>query len=309
MRRRSPAGSATRASSGKVRQVRIADMLARGRPTVSFEFMAPRSDEEVAVLESTIAALADRAPDWVSVTYRQISGEKTLELVTRIKREYQIEAMTHLTCANATDRTRQILNWMEREGIANVLALRGDAAVTGERFTPADPLLAHGSDLVAFVRRNGYRFGIGAACSAEKHPESPDLEHELRYLKLKVESGADFLITQMFFDNRQYLDLLTRARRAGITVPIVPGLMAIPSRRSLGVVAAMAGASVPAGLQAEIDEAPSEDAVRVIGVRHCIEQCAGLLEAGVPGLHFFTFNRARGPIEILEVLRERGLLS
>jgi len=284
-------------------------MLARPKPTVSFEFMAPRNDQEVDVLEHTIAALADRAPDWVSVTYRQVTGEKTLELVTRIKREYHIEAMTHLTCANTVDRTRQILNWMEREGIANVLALRGDAAVTGERFTPADPLLTHGSDLVGFVRRNGYRFGIGAACSAEKHPESPDVEHELRYLKVKVDAGADFLITQLFFDNRLYFDFLGRARAAGISIPIVPGLMAVPSRRSLGVVAAMAGASVPASLQAEIDDAASEDAVRAIGVRHCVEQSAALLEAGVPGLHFFTFNRARGPIEILAALRERGLLA
>jgi methylenetetrahydrofolate reductase (NADH) len=288
--------------------MRIADMLSRGRPTVSFEFMAPRSDEEVQVLERTIAALADRAPDWVSVTYRHVTGDKSLELATRIKRVYHIEAMTHLTCANPADRTRQILNWMEREGVANVLALRGDAPVPGERFVPADPQLAHGSDLVAFVRRNGYRFGIGAACSAEKHPESPDLEHELRYLKVKVEAGADFLITQLFFDNHLYFDLLDRARAAGITIPIVPGLLPVPSRRSLGVVAAMAGASVPALLQAEIDAAPSEDAVRAIGVRHCVEQCADLLKAGVPGLHFFTFNRARGPIEILATLRERGLL-
>lgn len=289
--------------------MRIADMLVRGKPTVSFEFMAPRNDQEVDVLEQTIATLADHAPDWVSVTYRQISGEKTLELVTRIKREYQIEAMAHLTCANTADRTRQILNWMEREGVANVLALRGDAASPTEKFTPADPQLAHGSDLVSFVRRNGYRFGIGAACSAEKHPESPDLEHELRYLKLKAESGADFLITQMFFDNRMYFDLLTRARAHGISIPIVPGLMAIPSRRSLGVVAAMAGATVPEALQIEIDQANGEDEVRTIGVRHCIEQCEGLLRAGVPGLHFFTFNRARGPMEILAALRERALLT
>jgi len=289
--------------------MRIADMFSRGRPTVSFEFMAPRNDDEVEVLERTVAALADHAPDWVSVTYRPLTGDKTLELVTRIKRAYHIEAMTHLTCANTVDRTRQILNWMEREGVANVLALRGDAAVPGERFVPADARLVHGSDLVAFVRRNGYRFGIGAACSAEKHPESPDLEHELQHLKLKVEAGADFLITQLFFDNRLYFDFLHRARAAGISIPIVPGLLPVPSRRSLGVVATMAGASVPVELQAEIDAAQSEDAVRAIGVRHCVEQCAELLQTGVPGLHFFTFNRARGPIEILATLRERGLLA
>jgi methylenetetrahydrofolate reductase (NADH) len=289
--------------------MRIADLLDRGRPSVSFEFMAPRDESEVEVLERTVATLAGHAPDWVSVTYRVRTGEKTLELVTRIKRHYHIEAMAHLTCANSADRTRQILNWLEREGIANILALRGDTQNPGESFAPADPQLVHGSDLVTFVRANGYRFGIGAACSAEKHPESPDVEHELRYMKLKVEAGADFLITQLFFDNRFYVDLVARARAAGITVPIVPGLMPVPSRRSLAVMTAMSGATVPADLQAAIEAAPDEEAVRAIGVRHCIEQCVGLLEAGVPGLHFYTFNRARGPIEILAALRGHQLLA
>src|SRR3977135_3810650 len=225
--------------------MRIAEMLARSRPSVSFEFMAPRDEAEVEVLEKTVATLAGHAPDWVSVTYRVRTGEQTLDLVTRIKRHYHIEAMAHLTCANSVDRTRQILNWMEREGVAKVRARRGDTQNPGEPFIPADPQLTHGSDLVAFVRRNGYRFGIGAACSAEKHPESPDLEHEFRYMKLKVEAGAGFLITQLFFDNRRYFDLVRRARAAGITVPIVPGLMPGPSRRSLTVMTTMAGATGP----------------------------------------------------------------
>lgn len=289
--------------------MRIAEMLARTRPSVSFEFMAPRDEAEVETLEKTVAALAGHAPDWVSVTYRLRTGEKTLDLVTRIKRHYHIEAMAHLTCANSADRTRQILNWMEREGVANVLALRGDTQDPGQPFIPADPQLTHGSDLVAFVRRNGYRFGIGAACSAEKHPESPDLEHEFQYMKLKVDAGADFLITQLFFDNRFYFDLVSRARAAGIMVPIVPGLMPVPSRRSLAVMTAMSGATVPAALQVKIDDAGGDDEVRAIGVQHCIAQCAELLEAGVPGLHFYTFNRARGPIEILAALRGQQLLA
>jgi len=289
--------------------MRIADMLARSKPSVSFEFMAPRDESEVETLERTIAALAGHAPDWVSVTYRVRTGEKTLELVTRIKRHYHIEAMAHLTCANTADRTRQILNWMEREGVANVLALRGDAPTAGEPFIPADPQLAHGSDLIALVRRSGYRFGIGAACSTEKHPESPDVEHEFRYMRLKVESGADFLITQLFFDNKHYFDLVALAREAGIKVPIVPGLMPVPSRRSLAVMTAMSGATVPAGLQAAIDAAPNDDAIRAVGVRHCISQCAELLEARVPGLHFYTFNRARAPMEILAALRGQQLLA
>jgi methylenetetrahydrofolate reductase (NADH) len=289
--------------------MRIADLLTRGRPTVSFEFMAPRDEGEVDLLEKTVAALAGNAPDWVSVTYRRATGQKTLELVTRIKRQYHLEAMAHLTCANTRDETRRILNWMEREGVANVLALRGDPPGPGLPFEPVDPGLTHGSDLVAFLRSSGYRFGIGAACSAEKHPESPDLEHEFRHMRLKVDAGADFLITQLFFDNRFYLDLVDRARQAGITLPIVPGLMPVPSRRSLAFMASMTGATVPAPLAAEIAGAPDDDTVRAIGVRHCIEQCEELLAVGVPGLHFYTFNRARAPMEILASLRGRQLLT
>ena len=289
--------------------MRIADLLARGRPTISFEFMAPRDDSEVDVLERTIAALAGNAPDWVSVTYRRATGNKTLELVTRIKRQYHVEAMAHLSCANTTDETRRILNWMEREGVANVLALRGDPPGPGMPFEPADPALIHGSDLVAFIRGAGYRLGIGAACSAEKHPESPDLEHELRYMKLKADTGADFLITQLFFDNRFYFDLIERARAAGITLPIVPGLMPVPSRRSLDFMTSMTGATVPPALAEAIAAAPDDEAVREAGVQHCIAQCAELLGAGVPGLHFYTFNRARAASVILESLRGRALLT
>ena len=289
--------------------MRIVDMLTRGRPTVSFEFMAPRDEAEVAVVEKTIAALAGHAPDWVSVTYRKATGHKTLELVTRIKRQYHIEAMAHLTCANTADETRKILNWMEREGVANVLALRGDPPGPSQPFVPADPHFQHGSDLVTFLRRSGYRFGIGAACSAEKHPESPDLEHEFRYMRHKVECGAGFLITQLFFDNRFYFDLVRRARESSITVPIVPGLMPVPSRRSLAFMASMTGATIPPDLARQIEEAADDDAVRALGVRHCIDQCVELLEAGVPGLHFYTFNRARAPMEILASLRGQQLLT
>ena len=190
-----------------------------------------------------------------------------------------------------------------------VLALRGDDPAVYERFTPAEEQLAHANDLVTLIKRSGYRLGVGAACSAEKHPESPTVEHEMRYLRLKVQCGVDFLITQLFFDNAFYFDLVRRAREMGIDVPIVPGLMPIPSRRSLGVMTAMSGATVPAALQAEIERAADDEAIRAIGVRHCIEQCAELLEAGVPGLHFYTFNRARAPIEILGALRGQQLLA
>src|SRR2546426_234717 len=216
--------------------MRIAELLGRSRPTISFEFMAPRDETEVEVLEKTIAALAGHAPDWVSVTYRLRTGDKTLELVTRIKRQYHIEAMAHLTCANSADQTRPLPNWMG---------------------------------------------GGGAVCVG----------------------------TQVCFDSRFCVGRVGGARGAGVKVPIVPGLMPGPSRRSLAHMTAMSGATVPSALQRRIDEQPGDDAVRRFGVEHCIAQCAELLEAGVPGLHFYTFNRARAPIEILAALRGQQLIA
>ena len=291
--------------------MRIGKRLGGDRPTISFEFMAPRDDAELAVLERTIANLAPHAPDFVSVTYRLRNGEHTLDLVTRIKRQYAIEAMAHLTCANTTDQTRRILNWMEREGVANILALRGDPLEPGRPFEAPDPALAHASDLVAFIRKTGYRFGVGAACGAERHLESPDWEHEIRYLKLKVEAGCDFLITQMFFDNRFYFELLERVAAAGINVPILPGLMPITNGLSLArmVESQFARTTVPTALRERMQAAPDDEAIRRLGVEHTISQCVELLEAGVPGLHFYTFNRSKAPIEILERLRGQQLLA
>src|SRR5260370_41855282 len=143
--------------------MRIAEMLTRGRPTVSFEFMAPRDEDEVAAVEKTVATLAGHAPDWVSVTYRKTTGHKTLELVTRIKRQYHIEAMAHLTCANTADETRPILNWMEREGVANVLALRSGPPTDGEPFVPAAPRLTHAHNLITLVLGYVNRLGIARA--------------------------------------------------------------------------------------------------------------------------------------------------
>ena len=286
--------------------MRIADLLARSRPSISFEFMAPRDESEVDVLERTVAALAGHAPDWVSVTYRVRTGEKTLDLVTRIKRHYHIEAMAHLTCANTADRTRQILNWMEREGVANVLALRGDPATTGEPFTPADPRLTHASDLITLVRGSGYRFGIGAACSTEKHPESPDLEHEFRYMQLKVESGADFLITQLFFDNADFYRFRDQARSMGIKVPIVAGIMPILNVNQIKRFVSMCGSKIPHPFLQNLESLEADpESVHNAGVEYATRQCVDLLSNGCEGIHFYTLNRSKATVQICKALKPK----
>lgn len=282
--------------------MRIDHLLEASAPTISFEFLAPRSSEELVVVERTISRLAEQSPNWVSVTYRVSTGQETLDLVTRIKRQYHIESMAHLTCANTPDQTRKILNWMEREGVANILALRGDAP-SGQVFIPADPSMAHGSDLVAFIRSSGYRFCIGAACSVGSPPA------EIKHLALKVSKGANFLITQLFFDNQAYFDLIAQVHAAGIDIPIVPGLMPISSKKSLSHMVQMSGASVPTRLQELIDGASDDEEIKKIGITHCIEQCEELLSHKVPGLHFYTFNQARAATAILTHLKQSKLLS
>ena len=288
----------------------------RGEPVFSFEFFPPRNDAGVAALFETLRALRPLAPSFVSVTWGAggSSRGRTLEMVTRIKRETEIEAMAHLTCVGASRKElEEQLAVICDAGITNVLALRGDPPRGQREFIVHPEGLAHATDLVQLARevadKREVSLCVGGACYPEGHPETRDLAKDLRHCKQKVDAGADFLITQLFFDNRFYFDLVRRAREAGIAIPIVPGLMPVPSRRSLAFMAAMTGATVRPDLARAIEEAPDDDAVRALGVRHCIEQCVELLEAGVPGLHFYTFNRARAPMEILASLRGQQLLT
>jgi methylenetetrahydrofolate reductase (NADPH) len=291
--------------------MRIDEILAGSTPVFSFEFFPPRDPEGVALLFDSVEALKPLQPDFVSVTYGAggATRDGTVDIATQLKHEHGLETMAHLSCVGETrDGLVQILDRLEASGIENVLALRGDPPRGEPDFTRPEGGLGCAAELAAFISER-YDFAIGGACFPEVHPEADSLEGDLAYLKTKVTSGARFLITQLFFDNRFYFDLVARARAAGITVPIVPGLMPVPSRRSLKVMSTMSGASVPPALQAAIDEAPDDDAIRAIGVQHCIAQCVELLETGVPGLHFYTFNRARAPIAILAALRGQQLLA
>jgi methylenetetrahydrofolate reductase (NADPH) len=292
--------------------MKIIDLLGRGAPAFSFEFFPPKGEAGMAVLFETLADLRDYRPSYVSVTYGAggSTRELTVELVRRIKHELGMEAMAHLTCVGATQaEIGQVLDSLRAAGIDNVIALRGDPPKGETEFQRTAGGFAHASELVTFVRQN-YGFCIAGACYPESHPEAVSAEQDLAALKVKVDSGAQFLITQLFFEADAYFRFVERARQVGITVPIVAGIMPITNVAQIKRFTSMCGASIPAELLAELElHENDQKKVREIGVRSAVELCTKLLLGGVPGIHFYTLNRSHATREILDALRARGLAS
>lgn len=275
--------------------MRITDALATQRPFFSFEFFPPRTDEACEQLLETARALRDLRPAFVSVTYGAggSTRARTLDLSKRIGSEVCLNVMAHLTCVGSTRADlRATLGDLEAAGIQNVLALRGDPPRDAARFEAVAGGFAHADDLIGMIKR-GFPFCVGGACYPEKHPEAPDLETDLANLKRKVDAGAEFLITQLFFDNDKYFEFVRRARLVGIDVPIVPGIMPLTSYEQIYRFTTLCGALIPPKLRVEL-EARRDDvkAVEDLGVAYATLQAADLLRRGAPGVHFYTLNRS-----------------
>jgi methylenetetrahydrofolate reductase (NADPH) len=293
--------------------VRITDLLRfageRGEPVFSFEFFPPRTDDGVRALFETVEALRPLAPAYVCVTYGAggSTRARTVELVKRLKRESEVEAMAHLTCVGSSrDELAAVLDELAEVGVHNVMALRGDAPRGQAAFVPHPEGFSHASELVAFIRSQPKRwtFCLGAAAYPEGHPETRDLSRDVANLKTKVEAGADFLVTQLFFENAHYFTFVERARAAGIAVPILPGIMPVQTVEQIERMTAMCGATMPRTLRAAMEvrrEAP--EAARELGLSYAALQCADLLRRGAPGIHFYTLNRSPSTRAILAALR------
>ena len=286
--------------------MRIDEILGSQGPVFSFEFFPPKTDEAQATLVRTLRALEPLEPSFVSVTYGAGGSDRkrTIEIVKRIKSEHGLEAMAHFTCVGATvPQLRETLDEMERAGIENVLALRGDPPAGQEHWIKTDGGLEYSRELVDLIT-GSYRFAIGAACFPETHIHATSPEDDLEHLVEKVGAGVDFLITQMFFDNAFYFDFVQRARAAGISVPIIPGIMPITRVGQLERMAQMCGSAIPDGLREEL-HARGEDseAVLAFGVAYATLQCSELLAAGAPGIHFYTLNRSPATRAILSALK------
>jgi methylenetetrahydrofolate reductase (NADPH) len=277
-----------------------------GAPVFSFEFFPPKSDEGEANLRRALRELAPLAPDFVSVTYGAggTTRDRTVDIVASLRQEFGLEAMAHFTCVNATvDDLRTTLRRMRDAGVENVLALRGDPPEGQERWTKTEGGLEFSAELVALIEEE-YDFSIGAACFPETHIDAVDAETDLRHLKAKVDAGARFLVTQLFFENAHYVDFVARARDIGIDVPIIPGIMPITNVAQIKRITALCGAEIPARLRYALESRADEpEAVAEFGVAYATLQCAELLAEGAPGVHFYTLNRSPATRAILGALR------
>jgi methylenetetrahydrofolate reductase (NADH) len=286
--------------------MRIDELLAGDGPTFSFEFFPPKTPEGERNLYAALAELKELEPDFVSVTYGAggSTRSKTIEIVKRLKEEWGLEAMAHFTCVGATvPELRATLDEMRDAGIDNVLALRGDPPRGETKWTKTDGGFEYSRELVEMITAD-YPFAIGAACFPETHIHASSPEADVRYLADKVQAGVDFLITQIFFDNAFYFDFVTKVRAAGVTAPIIPGIMPITQVGQVEKMAALCGSAIPDGLRREL-HAREENAEAVLdfGVAYATLQCAELLAAGAPGIHFITLNRSPATRAIVSALK------
>lgn len=278
--------------------MRISEILGGTEPCFSFEFFPPKTEEGTQALFESVADLHRLNPGFVSVTYGAAGSTRdgTVEVTTRIQQDFGIEAMAHLSVVGETvEGIETILSRFAAAGIENILALRGDPPRSETDFVPAPGGLQSSAELAAFIRE--YQptrdFGIGASCFPEIHPEAASAEADIAYLKEKVEAGAEFLISQLFFDNDVYFDWLAAVRDAGIDVPVIPGILPIISRKGLHSFCTVCDARIPERLDQQLAALDGDqEAERAFGIAFASRQCEQLLAGGAPGIHFFVLNRA-----------------
>ena len=274
---------------------RIADLLAAGR-TFSFEFFPPKTDGAQLSLGRAIGELEPLAPSFVSVTYGAggSTRQRTHAVVSWMRKETTLTPMAHLTCqGHVRAEIREILNDYAADGVENILALGGDVPTDGE---PAPSDYTYASDLLEDVLADG-RFSVGVAAHPEIHPRSPDRATDRKFLAAKL-SRADFAITQFFFDLDVYVQMVNELADLGVTKPILPGIMPVTNKNQIRRMAELSGAAFPAWLAERLDRTDDAEEIRRIGVDAATELCQGLLDAGAPGLHFYTMNRSTATSEI-----------
>jgi methylenetetrahydrofolate reductase (NADPH) len=290
--------------------VKIRNKLNPSKPCFSFEFFPPKTPEGEKNLWHALEDLKDLEPGFVSVTYGAggSTRDRTVGLVSQITQRTGLTAMAHLTCVGHTrDELVSVLDTLKAAKIENVLALRGDPPKGEKEFKPVAGGLRYANELVEMIREREYSFCLGSACYPEGHLETASRDEDLKRLKIKVDAGLDFLITQMFFDNAFYFDFVERARRAGINVPIVPGIMPVTSFDQIGKFFRLCGATVPMRLQLQLEKVKDDpEAVMQLGVAHATVQCVELLARGVPGIHFYTLNKSPATRMIVTALQGRS---
>ena len=295
--------------------MKISDILKTTRPTISFEFFPPKNDEAMDNLLETLGHLHELRPSFATCTYGAggSTRARTLEVTLKIKEQFGLEAMAHFTCVGQTLKDIDgVLENFAKHGIENVLALRGDRPANQPE--PPEgwfPDFKNAVDLLRHLRKQfGDTFSLGCAGYPEKHPEAPDFEIDLRRLKDKVEAGADFIITQLYFDNKHFFHFVERCREIGITVPIIAGIMPVTNVAQIKKFTAMCGSVIPENMLADLDPiADNPELVAQYGIDWSTRQCRELLAAKVDGLHFYTLNKSKATRQIVQNLRRAGALK
>jgi methylenetetrahydrofolate reductase (NADPH) len=280
-------------------------------PHISFEVFPPKTDAAMDSLRRVLPELIDLGPSYMTVTYGALGStrERTLEIAALLKREYGMETACHLTCVGSSraDLDR-ILDDIRHSGIENIVALRGDPPRGETIFVPPPDGYSHANELVAHIRRRHgdgrTGFGLAVAGYPEKHIESPSMDHDLKHFKNKVDAGADIVITQLFYDNADFFAFAAAARKLGVTLPIIPGLLPVLSAKQVRRITSLCGSRIPPALHAELEAAGEDDGhAEEIGIRQCIAQATELLRRGVPGIHLYVLNKSSHMRHIMEALR------
>lgn len=285
--------------------MKITDIFRKHKKTFSFEFFPPKDEISAVDLGINIGQLMKLSPSFLTVTYGAggSTQQRTFTLVDYLQNKIGITCMAHYTCVEAPkEKIKDDIITLSEKGIENLMLLRGDPPKGHDKFQKVADGFAHADDLIRFVRDLG-DFAIGAAAYPEKHPESSDMESEFKYMKKKIDAGADFLITQLFFDNDHYFDFVENARKNGITCRIIPGIIPVTNVQQIKKFTQLTGAIIPEELK-EIIEPLEHDPKKVYraGIEYAIEQCRDLLLKGAPGIHFYTLNKSRATVEIFESL-------
>jgi methylenetetrahydrofolate reductase (NADPH) len=287
--------------------MRIDEILATSRPVFSVEFFPPKTEEGLETLFETVDVLQKLGPSFFSVTYGAggATREGTVEITREIRDEHGVEAMAHLSCVGETrEALQEIVEEIADAGIENILALRGDPPRGQTDFEQPEGGLGSAADLTAVISETHPELAIGGACFPEVHPEAASMEADIAYLKTKVDNGASFLITQLFYDNRSYFDFVPAVRAAGIEVPIIPGIMPMTRYKQIARIAELCEARIPDRLSDAMEAADgNEQAEFGIGVAYAAQQCAELLREGAPGIHFYALNRWPATRAILAALQ------
>ncbi|MCP4748153.1 MAG: 5,10-methylenetetrahydrofolate reductase [Desulfobacteraceae bacterium] len=291
--------------------MRVTNLYKESKPVISMEFFPPRTEKASGQFDTIIDSLAELNPDYMSVTFGAGGSDRdgSYQTVKNLMIDKNIPTVAYIAGYGiGPDEIREVLDKYKEMGVETIFVIRGDKP-RGDDFTPHPGSFAYASDLIAFINKN-YDFTLGCAGYPEAHIEASSLDKDIEYLKLKVDNGAQYAVAQYFYDNQYFFDYVDKCRNAGVSVPIIPGIMPVYTVKLTNILSSVCGAAITDDLKAKLDnvDAGDKDAVLDLGIGFATDQCKGLLEKGVPGLHFYTMNRSKSTAQIITKLKQEKLL-